>query len=266
MPREFRVRREQVLPATPEQVWNAVATGEGNLGWLYPMEIEPRVGGTVSRGQATVVEWAPSRRLACRSDGENGFSNTLDYTVEAQGDTGTRLSMGIHWVHPGSPDDGWDTRADAAERHFDFYRHSLAEYLRHFAGRPARYVKAVRPDPAAPGALTAVCERLGMTGPVRAGDTVKIVLPHQAGAAVGSPVGSAVGPPAGAPAEAVVEAVVDRFDAGFLGLRTGDALYRFFDGSPWDWPLWLGHHLYAPDVDPEDATRAWDEWLTEVAP
>ncbi|MFC4498119.1 MULTISPECIES: SRPBCC family protein [Streptomyces] len=246
MPREFRVRREQLLPVAPEQVWNAVATGEGNLGWLYPMEIEPRVGGAVSRGSATVVEWEPPRRFACRATGEDGFSNTLDYIVEADGDTGTRLSMGIHWVHPGTPDDGWDTRADAAQRHFDFYRHSLAEYLRHFAGRPARYVRAGRPEPAAPGAFTAVRERLGLPATAGTGDTVKVVLPHRAG------------PP--------VEAVVDRDDPGFLGLRTADALYRFFDGSPWNWPLWLGHHLYAPDTDPEDATRAWDSWLAEVAP
>ncbi|MGW5347099.1 hypothetical protein [Streptomyces sp. HUAS TT3] len=44
MAREFEVRREQDLPATPEQVWDAVATGTGtgtgtgNLGWLHPMD------------------------------------------------------------------------------------------------------------------------------------------------------------------------------------------------------------------------------------
>lgn len=252
MAREFRVRREQVLPATPEQVWNAVATGEGNLGWLYPMDIEPRVGGAVSRGQATVVEWEPPRRFACRTADQDGFSNTLDYTVVPQqedarrGDRRAVLSMGIHWVHTGVVDDGWDIRADAAEKHIDFYRHSLAEYLRHFCGRRAAYVKATRPDPAVPGSLTAVRDRLGLPAAAGTGDTVKVTLPGRPGAPV--------------------EAVVDFLDADFLGLRTADALYRFYDGSSWNWPVWLGHHLFAPDADADDATRAWDAWLAEVAP
>ncbi|MER6961685.1 SRPBCC domain-containing protein [Streptomyces sp. NPDC000618] len=248
MAREFRVRREQVLPATPEQVWKAVATGEGNLGWLYPMDVEPRVGGAVSRGQATVVEWEPPRRFACRTADQGGFSNTLDYAVEAHGDSAARLSMGVHWVHTGAVDDGWDTRADAAEKHIDFYQHSLAEYLRHFAGRRAAYVTATRPDPAVPGALGAVRDRLGLSGTAGAGDTVKVTLPDRPGAPV--------------------EAVVDFLDADFLGLRTADALYRFYDGSAWNWPVWLGHHLFAPDADAgvDSVTRAWDTWLAEVAP
>src|ERR1041384_2017826 len=53
MARELEVLREQDLPATPEQVWDAVATGAGNLGWLYPMEVEPRVGGKGTRGGGT---------------------------------------------------------------------------------------------------------------------------------------------------------------------------------------------------------------------
>ncbi|USQ86893.1 SRPBCC domain-containing protein [Streptomyces phaeoluteigriseus] len=244
MPREFKVAREQILPATPEQVWNAIATGGGNLGWLYPMEIEPRVGGAVSRGSATVVAWTPHRTFACRSADQNGFSTTLSYNLAPHPDGGTLLGTDIHWVHTGTPDEGWDTRADAAERHIDFYRHSLAEYLRHFAGRPAAYVRATRPDPAAPGTLTAVREALGLPVGVRAGDTVKVTLPHLA--------------------EGPVEATVDHLADAFLGLRTADALYRFYDGSPWNWPVWVGHHLFTPPA--EDTTPAWEAWLAEVAP
>jgi uncharacterized protein YndB with AHSA1/START domain len=247
MPREFRVRRERILPAAPEQVWNALTTGEGNLGWLYPMEIEPRVGGAASRGSATVTEWEPPRRFACRTADQNGFTNTLSYAVEPHGDGRATLSMGIHWVHTGTPDDGWETRADAAEKHVDFYQHSLAEYLRHFAGRPAVYVEATRPrPPAGTGTFTAVHERLGVPATAAAGDTLKVTLPHQRGG--------------------TVEATVDFRDTDFLGLRTDDALYRFYDGGSWDWPVRLGHHLFAPDADADHATRAWDAWLAEVAP
>ncbi|MER7468158.1 hypothetical protein [Streptomyces sp. NPDC097981] len=82
MAREFEVRREQDLLATPEQVWDAVATGPGNLGWLYPMEAEPRVGGKATRGDATDVAWEPPRHFAVRATQDGGFSNTLTYRIE----------------------------------------------------------------------------------------------------------------------------------------------------------------------------------------
>ena len=37
MAREFEIRREVELPATPEQVWAAVATAAGTTSWLFPM-------------------------------------------------------------------------------------------------------------------------------------------------------------------------------------------------------------------------------------
>ncbi|MEU9986839.1 SRPBCC domain-containing protein [Streptomyces sp. NPDC048045] len=247
MPREFEVRRDQLLPCPPERVWHAVATTEGNVGWLYPMEIEPGIGGAVSRGSSTVVEWEPPHRFACRTPDLDGFTNTLRYTVEPRDDGTAHLSMSIHWVHTDTPDDDWDLRADAAEKHVDFYQHSLFEYLRHFEGRPARYVKASRPGPPRyPDAFTAVADRLGVPRRTTAGDTVKVTLPN-------------------AP-DGPVEAVVDHRDADFLGLRTCDALYRFYNGSAWNWPVWAGHHLFSADVLAEEAERAWDEWLAETAP
>ncbi|MGW4562394.1 SRPBCC family protein [Streptomyces sp. NPDC004561] len=247
MSREFRVRREQHLPATPQQVWNAVATGAGNLGWLYPMEVEPRVGGAVTRGRATVVEWEPPHRFACRSEDGKGFSNTLSYAVEAGDDGTARLSMGIHWVHTGTPDDGWGTRADAAEKHVDFYQHSLAEYLRHFEGRPATYIKADRPAaPAHADVFTALLRHAGVGEGTAAGDTVRFAVPDGLG-----------GPR---------DAVVDFLSGDFLGLRTADGLYRFFNGHTWNWPIWLGHHMFTGAIDEKQTTEEWKAWLEKAAP
>ncbi|MFF8726977.1 SRPBCC domain-containing protein [Streptomyces sp. NPDC015171] len=247
MPREFKVNRTQVLPRPPERVWHAVATGEGNLGWLYPMEIEPRVGGTVSRGSSTVLTWQPPHRFACRTPDLDGFSNTLSYTVQALEDGTSRLSMSIHWVHTGTPDDSWDVRAAAAEKHVDFYQHSLAQYLEHFDGRPAAYIKAARPAPArSPDAFAAVRERLGVPASAAAGDPVEVTLPDAPG-----------GP---------VEAVVDHTDGDFLGLRTAHALYRFYNGSAWNWPIWAGHHLFSPGPHTDEAEQAWTAWLALTAP
>ncbi|MBD0673836.1 SRPBCC domain-containing protein [Streptomyces sp. CBMA156] len=244
MTREFQVRREQRLLTAPDQVWHAVATSEGNLGWLYPMEIEPRIGGNVSRGGGTVVEWEPPHRFAARVTRDGGFSNTLSYHIEPREDGTSHLRMGIHWVHEGVVDDGWDTRADAAEKHVDFYQHSLAQYLTHFAGRSAACVKADRPRPTAdPAEFAALRHRLGVPDGTAVGDRLALDQPGEDG-----------GP---------VDVVVDYLTRDFLGLRGPDALYRFFDGSSWNWPIWVGHHLFAKDADPERATRAWTGWLND---
>lgn len=244
MAREFEVRREQDLPAPPERVWDAVATGAGNLGWLYPMEVEPRVGGKVTRGDSTVVAWEPPCDFAVRAEQDGGFSNTLTYRVEPADGGTTRLRTGIHWVHTGVVDEAWewDTKTNAAERHVDFYQHSLAAYLTHFAGRPAVYVRASRTDRTDdPADFAALRRRLGLTDGSSVGDRLSLDLPGTDG----SP----------------TEVVVDWLDADFLGLRAPDALYRFFNGSSWNWPIWLGHHLFAEDADEEAATEAWNAWL-----
>ncbi|MGW3184512.1 SRPBCC family protein [Kitasatospora sp. NPDC001119] len=247
MAREFEVRREQDLPATPEQVWDAVATGAGNLGWLYPMEVEPRVGGKASRGDSTVVAWEPPRRFAVRATQDGGFSNTLSYHIEPADGGTSHLRMGIHWVHTGVVDEAWmwDAKSDAAEKHVDFYQHGLAEYLRHFAGRPAVYVRAPRPEPTAdPADFAALRLRLGLAADAAVGDRLRIDVPGADG-----------GPE---------EVVVDWLSPDFVGLRGPDALYRFFNGSTWNVPIWLGHHLFAEDADEQRATAAWTAWLNDT--
>jgi hypothetical protein len=243
MTREFKVRHEQDLPGTVEQVWAAVATGAGNLGWLYPMEIEPRVGGKVTRSDSTVTVWEPPSHLAVRATiPEGGFSNTLSYQIEPLDSGTSHLRMGIHWVHEGVWDEAWDTKADAAEKYVYFYQHGLAEYLRHFAGRPAVYVKAQRPEPTTePADFAALRRRLGLRDDAAVGDRLALDVP-----------GMDSGPE---------EVVVDWLSPDFVGLRGPDALYRFFNGSTWNWPIWLAHHLFAEDTDEQQAVQAWTKWL-----
>jgi hypothetical protein len=47
-----------------------------------------------------------------------------------------------------------------------------------------------------------------------------------------------------------------------LGVRTGDALYRFLRG--FRGPMVVSHHLFAEDVDQEQAEQAWQSWLTRL--
>ena len=48
MAHPFEVRKELELDATPEEVWDAIATGPGIDSWFMGTnEVEPRVGGRV---------------------------------------------------------------------------------------------------------------------------------------------------------------------------------------------------------------------------
>ena len=49
MPHEFEVRKEVTLDATPDEVWDLIATGPGIDTWFMGHnEVEPREGGVAS--------------------------------------------------------------------------------------------------------------------------------------------------------------------------------------------------------------------------
>ena len=73
------VELEFVVPGTPEQVWDAVATGPGMGAWFTEATVDERVGGTVTfrfGGQGTstgpVTGWDPPTRFAYEEVGWSG--------------------------------------------------------------------------------------------------------------------------------------------------------------------------------------------------
>lgn len=237
MPREFKIQREIELPASPEQVWDAVATGPGNAGWLWPMEIEGREGGSAEGG--TVTAWEPGRHFAVRAEGEDGWFNALELIIEARAG-GTAL---LRYMHHGVFVDDWDTQYDSADAHTDFYLHTLSEYLRHFAGRRASYVSLEAPDASRrPDALDAVRRALVGTGEVTEGERVRLA------------------PPGLDP----VEGVVDYARPNFIGVRTADGLYRFFGRNAWGMPVGVSLHLFADGVERDKTEQAWRAWLDDL--
>ena len=59
------------------------------------------------------------------------------------------------------------------------------------------------------------------------------------------------------------DGVVDYATPAFLGVRTGDALYRFFGRNHFGGPVGMSIHHFG-DVDVDAATRDWSEWLNGV--
>jgi hypothetical protein len=235
MPREFEIRREIELPATPEQVWEAVATSAGNAAWLFPNLIEPH--------QAQVYE--PPHRFVIRMEGEDGWFNSIEDVIEAR-DGGTAV---LRYVHSGIFTEDWDDQYDAAGLHTDFYLHTLGEYLRHFNGRRATYIGGEGssglegPEASSkPGSLDVVKRTLGLDGDAAAGDTVRVEL-------------EGIAPQDG---------VVDYVTPHFLGIRTNEGLIRFFGRDRWGLPTGMSGHLFADGVDRNRTEDAWQAWLNEV--
>jgi uncharacterized protein YndB with AHSA1/START domain len=85
---EFEVHKEITLDATPEQVWDAIATGPGIDAWYMGRnELEPGIGGTgwLTLGgqteESTVTTWEPQRRLAYRTpENPDGTFMSMEYS------------------------------------------------------------------------------------------------------------------------------------------------------------------------------------------
>ncbi|WP_433500424.1 SRPBCC family protein [Sphaerimonospora sp. CA-214678] len=250
MAHEFELSKEIELAATPEQVWDAIATGPGIDSWFMGRtEIEPREGGrgrfTMMGGveQSTVTAWKPGERFAYRSDeSPGGAFMALDYLIEGRGGGSTVLRL----VQSGVLGDDWESEYEALGVGWDMYLHTLAQYLAHFPGRTTTgIVSAARPKAGDPEQVwTALTGALELSGPIAQGAPVRLAVE-------------------GLPA---IEGVVDY--AGlptFLGVRTGDGLYRFIHSGPSRGnALVLGHHIFSDDVDEQTAETAWNSWLDRL--
>src|SRR5262245_12437446 len=136
---EFEVREEIPLDATPEQVWEAIATGPGVDSWfmgrneLNPERTSMTVGGHTTR--ATVTAWEPAKRLAWRTDDNpDGTFMAWEYMIEGRGGGTTVLRL----VHSGFLGDDWQDQYDALSVGDGIYLRKLAAYLKYFPGRVSR--------------------------------------------------------------------------------------------------------------------------------
>jgi uncharacterized protein YndB with AHSA1/START domain len=229
--KDFEIREEVTIPATPEQVWKAIATIGGLAAWFQPADIGP--------DSAMVVEWQPPSRLVTQFPGASPETTHRFAWVIDKHDEGARLRL----VYTGVELDDWDEKFTT--QGWEMYLATLREYLAHFAGRPATYIEAVGPPSSAdPGAWRTLLEALGLAEPIQLGDVVHIHL-------------APVGP---------IDGSVDYVSAHFIGLRSGDALIRFHGRAPIGMTVAVSHHHYGADVDAVAVTRAWQQWLGAVFP
>src|SRR3712207_1159128 len=85
------------VPGTPEEVWQAIATGPGITSWFVPTEVDEREGGVIRQhfgemgtDEGRVVSWEAPMRVAFEGGASMGRPLVFEWTVEAvSGDTCT---------------------------------------------------------------------------------------------------------------------------------------------------------------------------------
>jgi uncharacterized protein YndB with AHSA1/START domain len=245
----FEQHREAEVPASPDEVWDAIATGPGIDSWFMGRShVQPGVGGTVRTvfgeyaPQLDVTAWdseGPARRFAYRSgEAPDGRFIGYEFLVEGRAGGSTVLRTVTSGFLPG---EDWADELEAMTLGGELHFRTLVEYLTCFAGRFAKPVTAFGP----PGTDWArdrplLCRALGLPESPARGDRARFTTDDS-------------GP---------VDGVVYCANAHTIGVRTPDALYRFLRG--FGKPATAGHHLFAEDADPVKAQHAWEAWLSRA--
>jgi uncharacterized protein YndB with AHSA1/START domain len=245
MGRPFENRSEAEVPASPDEVWAAIASGPGIDSWFMGhSEVRPGPDGTVRTvfgeyaPELGVTAWDPARRFAYRSgEAPDGRFIAYEFLIEGRAGGSTVLRTVTSGFLPG---DDWAEEFEAMILGGEMYFRTLVEYLTYFAGRFAVPVTAFGPAGTTWARDRALlCRALGLPEDPRVG--ARATLENGAG---------------------TIEGVLYFANAHTIGVRTQDALYRFLRGFAK--PAIAAHHLFAEDADPAQAGQAWGSWLNRT--
>jgi uncharacterized protein YndB with AHSA1/START domain len=138
------------LPGTPEQVWAAIATADGNSSWFMPTDLEPHEGGTVvfhmgeDSSTGSVTGWDPPVRLEYAEPHWAGLSGHADADVTplvseflVRANSGGTCTLRVVSSAFGTGAD-WENEFFAEmEKSWLPYFENLRVYLAHFPGERA---------------------------------------------------------------------------------------------------------------------------------
>ena len=169
------VEMELEVQATPEEVWQAIATGPGISAWFVPTRVEEREGGAVTfefggeMGSSTgeVTRWQPPRRFDYVErewmPGAPPVATEIQVTSAGGGTTVVRMSHSLS-----ATSDEWDQHLEAFEKGWEPYFEILRRYLADHAGArcaPVRTTGTVAgPAGAEDGAWERLLHSLGIEG------------------------------------------------------------------------------------------------------
>ena len=245
------------VAGTPEEVWEAIATGPGISSWYVPHRVEEREGGAaVARFgpglemevPGRVAAWEPPARVVFDGGpGEEGLA--FEWTIEARsGGTCT-----VRLVNSGFDSSAeWDAMYDGMAEGWPMFLLNLKLHRSHFPGRRAT---AMLPTGTWPGprdrAWRALAAAVGLGPTPKIGDAVKL--------------DDAAGPPL---AGTVVDAAANRVALLLDEPAPGTAFVAAeggLDAETSEVSIWA--YLYGDDRDDlvaRDQGR-WVSWLADRA-
>ena len=150
------IQVEVEVPGTPEEVWQAIATGPGMSAWFVPTEFEERDGKPVAVKmtfgpgmdvRSPLTAWDPPRKWVAESDGGPGSPPIAnEWSVEAHGGgvCVVRLVQSLF-----ASTDDWDNQLEAgleaSQAAFLAFFRALRIYLTHFRGQRSTIMQFVVP-------------------------------------------------------------------------------------------------------------------------
>ena len=137
------VQVEVEVPGSPEQVWQAIATGPGISSWFVPTEVEEREGGIFKanfgpgmESESTITKWDPPRSFSKDGDGMDPEAPPVatEWTVEAKSGDTCVVRVVHSWF---ASTDEWDGQWESVEQGWIAFFNILRLGLEHFPGQPS---------------------------------------------------------------------------------------------------------------------------------
>jgi uncharacterized protein YndB with AHSA1/START domain len=167
------VQVEVEVPGTPEEVWQAIATGPGISSWFVPTEFEERDGKPVAvklnfgpgmESRSAVTAWDPPRKFVSEAAGWVPGSPTIadEWSVEARAG-GVCVVRVVHSLFASTDD--WDNQLEGTESGWPGFFRILRIYLTHFRGQHSAIMQFMAPVAATEEeAWDTLTEALGLNG------------------------------------------------------------------------------------------------------
>lgn len=166
------VQVEVEVPGTPEEVWQAIATGPGISSWFVPAEFEQSDGRPVAvtmnfgpgmEARSVMTAWDPPRMFAAQGEGWGGSPPiATEWSVEARAG-GVCVVRVVHSLFASTDD--WDNQLESTESGWPGFFRTLRIYLTHFRGQRSALMQFMAPV-AAPEAQAweALTSAMGVKG------------------------------------------------------------------------------------------------------
>jgi uncharacterized protein YndB with AHSA1/START domain len=145
------IQVEVEVPGTPEEVWQAIASGPGISAWFVPAEFEEVDGKPVAvtlnfgpgmESRSVVTAWDPPRMFAKEADGWVPGSPPIgtEWSVEARagGVCVVRVVQSLF-----ASTDDWDNQLIGSESGWPGFFRILRIYLTHFRGQRSAFMQVM---------------------------------------------------------------------------------------------------------------------------